>query len=72
VAYGEYGKGKLGVRVLNVLTGEAHRILRGGYAMPIWSPDGQRLAFDWRAGWPSEIWVGDVAPLLAMRTCPWR
>jgi Tol biopolymer transport system component len=69
VVFGEYGRGDLGVRALNVLTGESHRILRGGYAMPVWSPDGRWLAIDWRAGSPMEVWIAEAAPFLEMRTC---
>ena len=62
LAFGSYGHGEnYGSWMVDTETGECRSLIRGDVTMPIWSPNGAKLAIDLRDGMKSdEIWVFDA------------
>jgi WD40 repeat protein/tRNA A-37 threonylcarbamoyl transferase component Bud32 len=51
LAFGSYGHGEnYGTWVLDLVSGEFRQLFSGDTTMPVWSPDGKRLAIDLREG----------------------
>ncbi|MCA9222275.1 MAG: PD40 domain-containing protein, partial [Planctomycetales bacterium] len=61
LAFAPFGGEEGGVWVIDWKSGESRRLTEGNYNSPSWSPDGSRLAFDFRRGGDvidnPEIWV---------------
>jgi eukaryotic-like serine/threonine-protein kinase len=46
-----------GFWILNMETKECRKIASGPYTMPVWSPDGSKIALDYRGEGVCEVWV---------------
>ena len=60
VAYGSYGyQDVTGLWVVHVETGKSKKVAEGSFTMPVWSPDGLKIALDHRISTGFEIWICD-------------
>jgi Tol biopolymer transport system component len=46
-----------GLWILNLETKVYRKIASGPYTMPVWSPDGSKIAADYRGSERTEVWV---------------
>ncbi len=61
VAFGPFGGERGGLWVLDMAGGPARQLLPGWSTLPCWSPDGSKLAFDFRSRVEGyQVWVMDT------------